>query len=360
MKSINLMLMGILLMSSLVLATQDLSLNYNAQTGAIINGSCNNIVVEVGLQAFLGENLVWVDQVRSTNYKFTATFIPVVEGSYTLLAACDGEKAVQEIFCIGNCSEESVIEDEGTPIVPDGTPQTPADVNQGSSGNGRGSSCRTAWDCGTWTYCNAQLKQTRVCTDLNYCKSSRTEQRACTKCEESWICSAWSDCVSEEQVRACQDEHKCGTTVLKPNLRKLCQATYVSGPAPAYTSPVIPAPTYYSASQPEPVYTPPVVAPKLLPKATASFSFAKVWQDYQVLFLGLGIVIVLIIIVIILVAHFAKPKQKVYNLDELKEWIQKERQMGTNDAQVRQILAQNTGWSEEEIGQAFVELRGPG
>ncbi len=349
------MLMGILLMSSLVLATQDLSLNYNSQTGAIINGLCNNLGVEVGLQAFLGENLVWVDQVRSTNYEFTATFIPIVEGSYTLLAACDGEKAVQEIFCIGSCSEESVIEDEETPIVPDETPQTPADVNQGSSGNGRSSSCRTAWDCGTWTYCNAQLKQTRVCTDLNSCESSRTEQRACTKCEESWICSAWSDCVSEEQVRACQDEHKCGTTVLKPNLRKLCQATYVSGPAPAYTSPVIPAPTYYPASQPEPVTQ--TIKPLIKEVAPVTpFSWNNFFDKYQIYLLGLGALVVLIVIIIILVAHFAKPKERTYNLEELKEWIRKERQMGNSDNQIRQILAQNTGWDEEEISQAFNEL----
>jgi hypothetical protein len=194
---------------------------------------------------------------------------------------------------------------------------------------------------------------------LKSCNPSKIEQRPCTKCDESWVCSAWSECVYGEQVRACQDEHKCGTVTLKPLLRKYCAATYVAGPEPVSVSPKVQTPVYYPASQPEPqpVSVSEQVKTALKPTQPATqFSLAKVWADYQVVFLGLGIVVVAMIIIILLVVHFAKPKQKVYNLDELKQWIVKERQMGTSDEQIRKILSQNTGWNEEEIAQSFNEL----
>ncbi|MFH0701389.1 MAG: hypothetical protein V2A62_03050 [Candidatus Woesearchaeota archaeon] len=385
----NKLILMVLLLPTLVLAATTVftdESSYSIEEYALITGTCSKEGA-VGLQVSLSDNIVWLEQVQTIDQEFEANFIPTVEGNYTLLAACDGDKAQKVGFCYGNCaggngtiiplandtkknqtgtycgdgtcqSNESVTSCPADckvtpPVVDGGTPPS-----GGSSGSGR--SCTSSWNCGTWNYCGPSLKQTRICNDEKGCEKSRTEEKACTKCEESWVCSGWSECVSDEQVRACYDEHKCGSTVLKPSLRKFCQASYVSGPAPAYVSPQIPAPTYYPASQPEPTYTPPAESKldALKPtKAAVPFSFSKFWNDYQIYFLGLGALIIAIIIVVVLVAHLAKPQQKVYNLEELKEWIVKERQMGTNDTQIRQILAQNTGWDAEEISAAFSELK---
>jgi hypothetical protein len=272
-------------------------------------------------------------------------------GALVQTCASDGKTYSTPVSCGDGktCSDDVCIVTEGNG---DGTP----------SGSGNGpyyDTCRPSFDCGAWSYCGASLKQSRICNDVKGCKPSYTEEKVCTKCEESWICSAWSTCQSDEQLRTCYDEHKCGSTVLKPTLRKYCQATYVPGPKPASVSSTIQPPAYYPASQPEPAYQPPVQKP-VVAKPTApvvKFSFSSFWDKYQMYFLGLGILIVVVIIIIILIAYFAKPKQRVYNLDELKEWIEKERQMNTGDVQIRQILSQNTGWSEEEISQAFSELR---
>jgi len=370
--------------------------DYKSAQGLVeLSGNCNNEWNTVALQTFLGENSVWVDEIRILEgNSYSVYFEPPAQGNYTLIVACNGEKIENTSFCYGNCSGGTVTTEEIVSVCGDGTCQSnessincpedctttpppparcgdgtcqsnesstncPADCKaaqdqtpSGGSGGRRTSSCTPQWECGAWSYCNLGLKQSRTCVDSKSCKPAYVEQQACTKCEESWICSGWSECVSAEQVRACQDEHKCGTTSLKPSLRKACVATYVPGPEPVYVSPTIPAPTYYPASEPEPVT--PLVKP--VTKPVEPFSFAKVWKEYQVIFLGLAIVIVLIIIVIILIAHFAKPKEKAYNVDELKEWIGKERQMGTSDEQVRRILGQNTGWTEEEIARAFNEL----
>ncbi|MEK6937817.1 MAG: hypothetical protein AABX04_02105 [Nanoarchaeota archaeon] len=354
-----------------------------------ITGSCSGADLEVGLQASLGNNMVWVDQqVTDANNLFSANFFPTAEGNYTLLAACNNDTAKKVNFCFGSCAGGNITviqsndtKKNETPSCGDGTCQSnesvancPADCkvtppavdggappSGGSSGGGR--SCQPSWNCGVWNYCGPSLKQTRICNDEKGCEKSRTEEKTCNKCEESWVCSGWSGCTSDEQVRLCYDEHKCGSTVLKPSLRKFCQATFVSGPAPAYVSPQIPVPPYYPASQPEPTYTPPAGSKLDLlkpTKAATPFSLSKFWSDYQIYFLGLAVLIITIIIIVVLAAHFAKPKQKVYNLEELKAWIVKERQMGTNDSQIRQILAQNTGWDSEEISAAFSELNGRG
>jgi len=408
MRLVKLLLLGLLCCSLLVGAvtlTTDKN-GYALGEKVVISGNCS-VAGRVGLQANLGTFSLWVEEVvADIKGDYTDKFIPLKEGNYTLLAACyNGTSATKEI-CVGaSCVGAVVIIPEGMNCVPNTKtcegnavkqcnsegmnysapvscasgetctngvctkvevpPETPPKTPSNDSGNfpksGRRyyDECTSSIECGAWSYCNINLKQSRVCNDVNHCKASYTEEQACNKCEESWICSGWSECVSGEQVRACYDEHKCSTVLKKPTLRKFCQATYVPGPAPASVSPVVPTPNYYPASQPEPAYQPPVQKPVTKTPAVAvpAFSLSNFFNKYQVYFIGLGIFIVLIIIIIILIAHFAKPKQKVYNLEELKEWIGKERQMGTSDAQIRQILSENTGWNEEEISQAFGELR---
>ena len=45
------------------------------------------------------------------------------------------------------------------------------------------------------------------------------------------------------------------------------------------------------------------------------------------------------------------PKKIAYNVNELNQWIKKEKEMGTSDVDIRQILKQNTGWTDEEVEQ---------
>ena len=44
------------------------------------------------------------------------------------------------------------------------------------------------------------------------------------------------------------------------------------------------------------------------------------------------------------------------NLNELKEWVKKEQDAGESNDDIRKILAQNTGWSEDELNNVFSEL----
>jgi len=46
-------------------------------------------------------------------------------------------------------------------------------------------------------------------------------------CEESWTCSAWSDCVGNSQKRFCTDMNGCGTASKKPLTSMVCASPYV-------------------------------------------------------------------------------------------------------------------------------------
>ncbi|MEK6848845.1 MAG: hypothetical protein AABX65_04400, partial [Nanoarchaeota archaeon] len=53
--------------------------------------------------------------------------------------------------------------------------------------------------------------------------SSKPESHGVVQCEESWSCSAWSDCSSGRQTRQCAEANNCGTSVNKPAVEFSCQ-----------------------------------------------------------------------------------------------------------------------------------------
>jgi hypothetical protein len=68
---------------------------------------------------------------------------------------------------------------------------------------------------------------------------------------------------------------------------------------------------------------------------------------------GVGALLLLILIVVLIVHFVHAHKKTAYNVNDLKEWIRKEKEAGTPDADIRQILKENTGWTDEEINRAF-------
>ena len=46
-----------------------------------------------------------------------------------------------------------------------------------------------------------------------------------------------------------------------------------------------------------------------------------------------------------------------YNTDELKDWIIRERAMGTSDQDIKGILKHHTGWTASDVEAMFAELR---
>jgi len=88
------------------------------------------------------------------------------------------------------------------------------------------SACTENWDCGDWSSCSEQGSQTRTCTDLNSCgttKNKPTTTQSCTDvCAENWSCTAWSTCANKQQTRTCTDSNLCGTTTDKPTEQQSC------------------------------------------------------------------------------------------------------------------------------------------
>jgi len=222
----------------------------------------------------------------------------------------------------------------------DDTPQTP------SSSGGGSNYCSSNWKCGTWSFCNATLKQTRTCQDLKNCKADKVEEQNCTKCVESWTCQVWTDCSNEVQSRTCVDSHICGTSLTKPALQRACEGTVTTPGLPGYTAPgkiddFVQQPTEPTVQQP-----------------TQQSLWQKAWTNYKALVIAIPTTLILmIVLLIVLIMHYHhKHKHLVYNFDELTEWIGKERAAGTSDEDIRHILINQTGWTDEEVNNAFSGL----
>ena len=88
------------------------------------------------------------------------------------------------------------------------------------------STCTENWDCEDWNSCSKQGNQTRTCTDLNSCgttKNNPPTTQSCTyTCVEDWSCTDWNSCTSGQQTRTCTDSNSCGTTEDKPTEQQSC------------------------------------------------------------------------------------------------------------------------------------------
>ncbi len=201
---------------------------------------------------------------------------------------------------------------------------------------GGGITCTPNWSCSEWSYCGPNLMQTRSCTDLKNCRAAREESQPCQACQESWVCSIWAECSAGIQTRACYDEHLCDTTNNKPAIQKVCKQ-----------ADPFPPPSRISTQLPPPYIPPPVVQQSFL---------SKVWNNYKFYIIG-GAAAIVLAALVLLALHLLMPKKVAYNLNELKQWVRKEKEMGTSDEDIRQILKQNTGWADDEIAMAFESLR---
>ena len=332
----------LILFSTIALAEITTSVQSRYDLGQQINfaGGCNAANIPVAFQLFvkgaIGTTTIWFDQ-ANTNVlsQYTKTYTPSGKGNYTLFIACGGEsKSVN--FCVGAATEcpSGETGDDGD----DGDTGNTGDT-QTPTGGGGSNFCSSSWSCSTWSLCNASLVQARSCYDTKNCKPNKVETRSCPQCEESWVCSLWSTCKNDVQARNCYDQHTCGTTFKKPLLQKNCNQAS-SGYEPVQISNQLPPPD------------------QLLPEVQQpQSSFKQMWDKYgNYILIGL-IGLVIITIIILLIAHFTKPKKMAYNHDELVEWIKQERNMGTSDEDIHNILSQNTGWNKEEIHEAFELLR---
>ncbi len=360
----------LVLFSSLALATTVTvdKLSYVVDEVVKVSGTCNVFGVSVGLQAGIGLNTVWVEQVTAgADNKFSVSFFPPQAGNYALYASCKGENSAVKTFEVGEnvedmpvlCSESwnctgwsacsnGIQERNCNDVNECGTESSKPEVQQscgsapsgssgsgsgGGGGGGGGGGCSSNWNCTGWSVCNSSSKQQRTCVDLKKCKQNVTEVQDCTFCAESWVCSQWSECKWNIHERTCTDEHSCGTIKLKPILQKSCEPV---------AAPVQEPPAYVSPPQQG-------IIAKL--KQAVVGETGSFWGNYKNYIISLSAV--LLLAVIVLTVWFLRKPKKVYNLNELKEWVKEEKKMGTSDVDIKTILIQNTGWKEQEIKQVF-------
>ena len=210
------------------------------------------------------------------------------------------------------------------------TPQV--QQQQGRRGTTGGQVSIPKWSCGSWSYCNATLNQSRECIDLRGRRDAKIEVQGCAECIESWTCGTWSSCKAGKQTRTCTDDHACRSTALKPDEERSCTGV----------------------EQQTSRGTPRSAAPVTQRPAPAAESF---FQKYLFWLVGGGAsLLVIAALIIITLHHFHATKHVVYNYEELKQWIMKEKSMGTPDEHIKEILSDHTGWSEADVAEVYKEL----
>lgn len=308
---------------------------YALGTSVTMSGSCSSPSSPVGLRALLqsvGET-VWFDQATSdSNNHFSDSFVPSQKGKYTLTAACQGDSGVTSEICVGTAAECGV--SSGQPVAPSGTP--PSDGGSSSGGNnggGGGYNCKPKWQYSEWSYCDANLQQTRTATDLEDCNKKPAQAdilRSCEVCEESWSCASWLDCSGGVQTRECYDDHACTTTLSKPATTQTCTES-----APLVVQQTTPSKPFF---------------PQIKEKVV---SF---WDSYMYWIIGIPLAIIILLLLILLLRVLFK-KKLVYNEKEVRDWAKKERAAGTMMEDVKQIIGQYTHWDKEKVEQVVNGLK---
>lgn len=292
----------------------------------IISGTCSSPSVAVGLRALLGGENIWFDQTTASDSKsYSSQFLPSQKGKYTIIAACQGET--------GASVDVMVADKTVTPTgSPDGTPS--GGSSGGNGGGGGGGGCSPQWQYSEWSYCDANLQQTRTATDKEHCANRKPNQadilRSCEVCEEAWSCGSWSGCSGGVETRDCFDDHACTTTISKPVTTQTCTVS-----APPVVQQTAPSKPFF---------------PQIKEKVV---SF---WDSYIYWIIGIPLAIIILLLIIMLLRVLFK-KKLVYNEKEVRDWAKKERAAGTMMDDVKQIIEQYTHWDKVKVEQVVNGLK---
>ncbi len=310
-----------LLLIPIALATTTVytdKLNYAPGETITISGTCSLPNVPVGLRALLDGETVWFDQATSdVSQKYSVQFVPPQKGTYNIQAACQGDT-----------SEAVDVEVKDVIAGGDSTPPVNNGGNQGGNnggGGGGGSSCSPKWQYSEWSFCDANLEQTRTATDLKHCNKQPKQAdilRSCEACEESWSCGAWSECSDDMQTRDCFDDHACGTSLLMPPTTQTC-TTYV----PPVVQQTVPSKPFFPQAK----------------ETVVSF-----WDEYMYFIIGVPLGIIILLLLILLLRLLFK-KKLVYDEKEVRDWVKRERAAGTMMDDVKTIIGQYTHWDKEKV-----------
>jgi hypothetical protein len=272
---------------------------------------------------------------------WTWSWSACINKSKTGTFTCEGKPETKTEECCEpdwkNCTDWSSCDSKKqSRVCFDANACNPASLNKTETQSCGGSSSSNNvvnWSCEDWSPCNSLLKKTRLCKAVGS-TTTKTEEVACDKCIESWVCSLWTECKYGTQSRTCNDLHLCGTTILKPTLSKACEEK-PSAFQQTYTPP------------PKSDSTPP---PKIVPDSTSASKKSTInWGDYKYYMMGLATFIVLAIVAVVVI--FAIRKRAGGSSDDLsavEKWATKEREAGMPETNIRTALV-NQGWEEGDI-----------
>lgn len=332
------------LLSFSLVAAVSIDTNKDEYTGAekveIVVAGCSQLS---SVKVSNADYLVFIKQGTGSWKVDYNTASSTYDGKYKAVASClDGTKAEVE-FCVDKSGCLGVV---------------PPDDEEGGVGGGQGrGGCRSKLSCTVFSYCNNKLQRERTCTDLNNCRRPYTETVSCEACEYDWNCYEWLVCANGRQTRTCVDNHLCGTNAGKPITERPCSeekgcieswhcgdwSVCANNRQVRVCTDNNLCGTYRDR---------PLLQQSCQEKVALSF-----WEKYKWWILGGLILLLLLIIILILLLTRKHHERVVYNLDELKSWIKKEKAMKTSEEDMRHILAEKTGWVKQEVDKAFGEIK---
>ncbi len=158
-------------------------------------------------------------------------------------------------------------------------------------------------------------------------------------CKREWSCEKWSSCQNGQQTRVCKDLKDCQPS---KTVGSRVYPVYISGlKMPETVKDCI------STKKIMEVPLPVVEQPKPM-KPILQVPLPVEQKDYS-LWILLGLILVVVLCILLMIWLHYHHKKAVYNVDELRHWIEQERRAGSKDEDIRQILQEKTHWSREEM-----------
>jgi len=237
------------------------------------------------------------------------------DGNRELPEECDDGNIVNEDGCTTLCRiEVAGGQVQQQPAQPGGSTSASGSGSSGGSGGGGGLSCVRKWECGDWGQCS-NARQTRTCNDLHACNSTKTFRN-----------KTFPVFVIDKNP---------------PNVTQSCVGGIV-------------VPSVPSVTQQKPVTAPPAVkvpAPISVSQSVSAWKALPLW-----LIITVPLLFAVVVVFLFLWLHAHRKKQTVYNFDELKEWISKEKKAGASEEEIVGTLREHTHWKLDEIRKMFGEI----
>lgn len=148
------------------------------------------------------------DFIKDQNYWEELCNINIEVSDYYKAVYEDNEAKIEVLAESSKLNIICIIENLKTPIIIEEEP----DINNIINNINPDENCVESWECSAWSECINE-EQIRNCTETNQCETELnkpSELQSCEEeCESVWMCFEWEECINGFQERECVKINEC-------------------------------------------------------------------------------------------------------------------------------------------------------